>query len=121
MPALEVIHPERMRDDYVLIKVDASTQYATHSSKLIFTWLICSTYRKHTCGHDEGCGVGCDYTGTVVLAGSKVSWMFGEGDPVTCHTYGAASVGKEDSALDKPSIAEGAGYYNNWERVRWTL
>jgi hypothetical protein len=42
MPALKVIRPEGLRDDYVLIKVDApaSARYATHSSKLTFTWLI---------------------------------------------------------------------------------
>ncbi|KAL1581904.1 hypothetical protein WHR41_09479 [Cladosporium halotolerans] len=111
MPALKAIHPEELRDDHVLIKVDIDALNASNRKHRYVPALI---------GHDEGCGVGCDYTGTVVQAGSKVSMGLREGDYVAVHTHDATSVGK-DSRLDESSDAKGAGYYNKWERVSWSL
>jgi hypothetical protein len=56
-----------------------------------------------------------------VQAGRKVSERFREGDPIAGHTHGATLVGKEVNFLDKPGVAEGAGYHNDWKRVSWSL
>jgi hypothetical protein len=64
---------------------------------------------------DQGrcCSVGCNHTGTIVQAGSRVEEDFRKGDHITVFT---CSVGKKDGY-----VAKDTGYHNKWGRVNWQM
>jgi threonine dehydrogenase-like Zn-dependent dehydrogenase len=61
--------------------------------------------------------VGCNYTGTIVQLGNRVTKNFKEGDHVAVSTYGVTSVGSKNGCLREHCVGEGSGYYDEWRRV----
>ena len=55
----------------------------------------------------RGCTVGCDYSGTVVQVGSKVTKNFKIGDRVAGFTHGVNAVEKEDGCFAQYAVAKG--------------
>lgn len=55
----------------------------------------------------KGCTVGCDYMGTVVQVGSKVTKDFKPGDRISGFTHGVNSVQKEDGCFAQYCVAKG--------------
>ena len=55
----------------------------------------------------KGCTVGCDYAGTVVQVGPKVTKDFKVGNRIAGFTHGVNSVEKEDGCFAEYAVAKG--------------
>jgi NADPH:quinone reductase-like Zn-dependent oxidoreductase len=71
-----------------------------------------SPHRKHIhyeplAAQGKGCTVGCDYAGTVVQVGPKVTKDFKVGDRIAGFTHGVNSVEKEDGCFAEYAVAKG--------------
>ncbi|KAI9891083.1 MAG: hypothetical protein M1814_003282 [Vezdaea aestivalis] len=84
----------KLRDDYILVR--------TYSVALNPTdW-------KHLHGSpNPGCLLGCDYAGTVVSVGSKVTKPFKAGDSIAGFAHGCNFVEKEDGAFGEYIVVKG--------------
>jgi NADPH:quinone reductase-like Zn-dependent oxidoreductase len=117
---IQEVSVPKMRDDYVLVKVNAVAlnptdwyvvfvplDSASHYSKLTLP-----PHRKHIhyeplAAQGKGCTVGCDYAGTVVQVGPKVTKDFKVGDRIAGFTHGVNSVEKEDGCFAEYAVAKG--------------
>lgn len=68
-------------------------------------------------GSGRCCTVGCSYASTVVQVGKQVTENFKEGDNIEVSTRKAASAGRKTGCLHEHCVGNGAGYYNEWQRV----
>jgi NADPH:quinone reductase-like Zn-dependent oxidoreductase len=55
----------------------------------------------------KGCTVGCDYMGTVVQVGTKVTKKFAPGDRIAGFTHGVNAVEKEDGCFAEYAVVKG--------------
>lgn len=74
--------------------------------------LTAHPHRKHIhapalAEQGKGCTVGCDYMGTVVQVGSKVTKDFKPGDRIAGFTHGVNAVEKEDGCFAEYAVAKG--------------
>jgi NADPH:quinone reductase-like Zn-dependent oxidoreductase len=70
------------------------------------------SYRKHVhylalSAQAKGCTVGCDYMGTVVQVGTKVTKKFAPGDRIAGFTHGVNAVEKEDGCFAEYAVVKG--------------
>lgn len=68
-------------------------------------------------GSDRCYPVGCNYTGTIVQVGDRVTKDFKEGDNIGVSAHWAASAGSKIGCLREHCVGNGAGYYNEWRMV----
>jgi hypothetical protein len=61
--------------------------------------------------------VGCNYTGTIVQLGNRVTKDFQKWDNIGVSTRRAPSAGSKVGCLREHCVGNGAGYYNKWKRV----
>ncbi|KAH7066837.1 chaperonin 10-like protein [Paraphoma chrysanthemicola] len=97
-PAIKQVPLPRLRDDYILVKVNAVALNPTD-------W-------KHTtipimATHSENCTVGADYAGTVVAVGSKVTKPWQVGDRIAGFTHGCNHEEPEDGAFAEYAMVKG--------------
>ncbi|KAI8837928.1 alcohol dehydrogenase class-3 [Chytriomyces cf. hyalinus JEL632] len=83
-----------LRDDYILVNVAAVALNPTDWKHIDFLAPVGST-------------VGCDYAGTVLAVGPKVSKQFKVGDRVWGMTHGANAIQAEDGAFGQIIAAKG--------------
>lgn len=116
-PEVQEVPLPKMRDDYVLVKVHAvalnpTDWYVTSNALFPNSRLTPSSHRKHVhvpalSEQGKGCTVGCDYMGTVVQVGPKVTKNFSPGDRIAGFTHGVNAVEKEDGCFAEYAVAKG--------------
>ncbi|KAL1306686.1 hypothetical protein AAFC00_005356 [Neodothiora populina] len=84
----------KLRDDYVLVKVEAVALNPTDWKHI--KWLS-----------KPGNTIGCDYAGTVVEVGSKVTKAWKKGDRIAGFTHGGNEVENEDGCFAEYCVAKG--------------
>lgn len=99
-----------LRDTYVLVKVNAVALNPTDW----FVWQqsrdLSNVGRKHItlpALATPGCTVGCDFAGTVVDVGSKVTKSWKKGDRICGMTHGVNKVEPEDGSFAEYAVAKG--------------
>lgn len=78
----------KLRDDYILVKTHAVALNPTDWKHVDYS-------------PDAGARVGCDYAGTVLEVGSKVTKGFKKGDRVAGFCHGANAVYHEDGGWQR--------------------
>ncbi|THZ15904.1 GroES-like protein [Aureobasidium pullulans] len=84
----------KLRDDYVLVKVDAVALNPTDWKHIDYL-------------ANPGATVGCDYAGTVEEVGSAVQKKFSKGDRIAGFSHGVNSANKEDGCFAQYALAKG--------------
>ncbi|PNS14317.1 hypothetical protein CAC42_6830 [Sphaceloma murrayae] len=92
--ALQSVPLPTLRDDYVLAKVHAVALNPTDWKHIAFM-------------PNPGATVGCDFSGTVVKVGPKVTKTLSPGDRITGFTHGVNSVEVEDGSFAEYCIMKG--------------
>ncbi|KAI8626882.1 GroES-like protein [Xylariaceae sp. FL1651] len=85
----------KLRDDYILINVNAVGVNPTDWKHIDFGWT------------DAGSRIGCDYAGIVEAVGSKVTKPFKKGDRISGVVHGADQTQHENGAFAKYIVAKG--------------
>ncbi|KAF4554596.1 Trans-enoyl reductase ACTTS2-like protein [Elsinoe fawcettii] len=91
---LRTVPTPKLRDDYVLAKVHAVALNPTDWKHV--AWMPA-----------EGATVGCDFAGTVVQVGSKVTKSLKPGDRITGFAHGVNSVEPEDGTFAEYAVMKG--------------
>lgn len=84
----------KLRDDYVLVKVEAVALNPTDWKHIDYL-------------ANPGATVGCDYAGVVEEVGSKVQKDFKKGDRIAGFTHGVNSANKEDGCFGQWAVSKG--------------
>jgi len=84
----------QMRDDYILVKVNAVALNPTDWKHI--------DYLAH-----ENSTVGCDYAGTVVEVGSAVTKKFSKGDRIAGFAHGTSATREEDGTFAEYAMVKG--------------
>lgn len=84
----------KLRDDYVLVKVEAVALNPTDWKHIHYL-------------PTAGATVGCDFAGTVEEVGSKVTKKWSKGDRIAGFSHGANAVQKEDGCFAEYCVAKG--------------
>jgi len=97
-PEIQDVPLPKLRDDYILVKVKAVALNPTDWKHITVPGLA---------EQGKGCTAGCDYMGTVVQVGPKVTKSFKPGDRVAGFTHGVNAVEKEDGCFAQYAVAKG--------------
>lgn len=84
----------QMRDDYILVKVNAVALNPTDWKHIDYL-------------SSEGATVGCDYAGTVEEVGSAVTKKFSKGDRIAGFSHGTSANRKEDGCFAEYAMVKG--------------
>lgn len=91
---VQTVPVPKLRDDYVLVKVEAVALNPTDWKHVDFLAA-------------PGCTVGCDYAGVVEEVGSSVQKKFKKGDRIAGFSHGANAVQTEDGCFAEYCLSKG--------------
>lgn len=91
---LQDVPVPKLRDDYVLVKVEAVALNPTDWKHVDYL-------------ANPGATVGCDYAGVVEEVGSAVTKKFSKGDRIAGFSHGVNSASKEDGCFAQYALSKG--------------